>query len=257
MILHPGNFLRKWLLYEPSSMEHSMLSDFERILFEIRPCDVLLIEGRSRISNVIRMVTQSPWTHAFIYIGRLHDINNPLLRKRIKESYPCTPDEQLMVESILGQGTVVKPVSTYKNEHIRICRPNALSIEDSQAVISFVIGRLGLDYDVRHILDLLRFLLPWSIFPRKWRSSLFSKRPGNPTKQICSSMIAEAFMSVNYPILPIVKGSKSRKLKFLHRNHRLFTPSDFDYSPFFEIIKYPIVQLTEHSMYRSLPWEDH
>ncbi|NQY43886.1 MAG: hypothetical protein HRT87_11150 [Legionellales bacterium] len=252
---NPMYYLRKWLLYEPESSFHSSLSDFDRIMFEIRPCDVLLIEGRSRISNVIRMVTASPWTHACIYIGRLHDINNPLLRKRVKESYSCSPDEQLIIESILGAGTVVRPASIYKKEHIRICRPNALSIEDSQAVISFVIGRLGIDYDIRHIIDLMRFLLPWSILPRKWRSTLFHKKPGKPTQQICSSMLAEAFMSVNYPILPIVKHVKSRELKFLQRNHKLFTPSDFDYSPFFEIIKYPIVELHQQSVYKNLPWE--
>lgn len=243
-------------MYEPANSEQSLLCDFDRILYEIRPCDILLIEGRSRISNVIRLVTQSPWTHSCIYIGRLHDISNPTLRKKITESYSCSPDEQLIVESILGQGTIVKPITTYQNEHIRICRPNALSRQDSQAIVSFVIGRLGIDYDIRHILDLLRFLLPWSIFPRKWRSSLFHKHPGVPTKQICSSMLAEAFTSVNYPILPIIKKTKSKKLKFLKRNHRLFTPSDFDYSPFFEIIKYPIVELKQRSLYRELPWEE-
>ncbi len=232
-----------------------VLCDFDRILFEIRPCDILLIEGRSRISEVIRLVTQSPWTHACIYIGRLHDISNPLLRKKIKESYACSPDEQLIIESILGEGTVVKPISHYKAEHIRICRPNALSRQDAQAVIGFVIGRLGIDYDIRHIFDLLRFLLPWSIFPRRWRSSLFQKKPGIPTEQICSSMIAEAFDSVNYPILPVIKKTKDRKLRFQKRNHRLFTPSDFDYSPFFEIIKYPIIELSQQTLYKHLPWE--
>ena len=40
------------------------------------------------------------------------------------------------------------------------------------------------------------------------------------------------------------------------RNFRLYTPSDFDYSPYFEIIKYPIFELSEQSMYRDLPWSE-
>ena len=38
--------------------------DFERLSFEIRPCDVLLVEGRSRVSEVIKTITQSVWTHS-------------------------------------------------------------------------------------------------------------------------------------------------------------------------------------------------
>ena len=38
------------------------LSDFERLRAEIQPGDVILIEGRSRVSDVIGWVTQSPWS---------------------------------------------------------------------------------------------------------------------------------------------------------------------------------------------------
>jgi len=243
-----------WLLHKSDSSNH-FLCDFDRILYEIRPCDILLIEGRSRISEVIRLVTQSPWTHSCIYIGRLHDISNPMLRKRVKENYPYSPQEQLIIESELGKGTVVTPLSHYKNAHIRICRPGGLSRKDSQQVVKFVIDRLGIDYSIRHIFDLARFILPWSIMPRKWRSTLFQRKPGIPTQQICSSMIAEAFSSVRYPILPIVKNNQKNGFQFYQKNPRLFTPSDFDYSPFFDIIKYPIIEISEKSMYRNLPWE--
>ena len=35
----------------------------------------------------------------------------------------------------------------------------------------------------------------------------------------------------------------------------LYTPSDFDYSPYFEIVKYPYLGLEELSIYRKLPWD--
>jgi hypothetical protein len=215
-----------------------------------------LIEGFSRVSNVIKMMTQSPWSHAVIYLGRLHDIDNRLLRDRVKEFYNGDPDEQLIIESLLGKGTIVSPISDYKGEHIRICRPKSISRQDSQRVLGFAIGRLGRRYAVRHILDLARFLFPWSILPRRWRSSIFEHNIGTPTKEICSSMLAEAFASVQFPILPVVRTSHKGELVLHQRNPRLFTPSDFDYSPYFEIIKYPFFELAEHIPYRNLPWDE-
>ncbi len=69
-------------------------------------------------------------------------------------------------------------------------------------------------------------------------------------------MLAEAFGSVQFPILPVIKASRRGEIEFYHRNPRLFTPSDFDYSPYFEIIKYPFFELAEHVPYRKLPWRD-
>ncbi len=162
--------------------------------------------------------------------------------------------EQLVIESLLGKGTIVTPLSRYRNIHMRICRPKGISRQDAQRVIGYTIGRLGQPYDVRQILDLARWLFPWSFLPRRWRSSLFRHNAGDATRQVCSSLLAEAFGSVRFPILPIISRDASAKLQLVQRNPRLFTPSDFDYSPFFEIIKYPFFGLSEEGLYRNLPW---
>ncbi len=242
-----------WLVHE-KKRDSSPLCDFERISYEVRPGDVLLTEGRSRISQVICNITQSSWSHSALYIGRLHDIENPILRDRVKSFYDGKNEDQLIIESVLGKGTVVVPLSTYRDEHIRICRPVAISRSDAQAVIGYTIGRLGMEYDLRHVLDLARFLVPWTMFPRRWRSSLFKRNIGTPTRIICSTLIAEAFHSVHYPILPMIKPNDQTGVELIHRNPRLFTPSDFDYSPFFDIIKYPIIDVSERAIYRHLPW---
>jgi hypothetical protein len=39
------------------------------------------------------------------------------------------------------------------------------------------------------------------------------------------------------------------------RNIRLFTPRDFDYSPYFDIIKCPHIDFVKHASYRDLPWD--
>ena len=44
-------------------------------------------------------------------------------------------------------------------------------------------------------------------------------------------------------------------MKLYKRNPRLFTPKDFDYSPYFDIIKYPYFGLDDVAAYRGLPWD--
>ena len=44
-------------------------------------------------------------------------------------------------------------------------------------------------------------------------------------------------------------------MRMYKRNTRLYTPRDFDYSPYFQIIKYPLLGLNDLSVYRQLPWD--
>jgi len=67
-------------------------------------------------------------------------------------------------------------------------------------------------------------------------------------------MIAEAFAFVQFPILPLVKQSADEKVQMFRRNPKLCTPSDFDYSPYFKIIKYPFVDIHYHDDHHLLPW---
>jgi hypothetical protein len=77
----------------------------------------------------------------------------------------------------------------------------------------------------------------------------------DPTKAICSSLIAQAFQSVGYPILPEMirrrddPGADDHNREILTIRHfSLFTPRDFDISPYFEVVKPAI----EHGVsYRS------
>ena len=66
-------------------------------------------------------------------------------------------------------------------------------------------------------------------------------------------MIASAFTSVQFPILPVIHKTEDG-LRLFKRNIRLYTPKDFDYSPYFQIIKYPLLGLNDLSVYRQLPW---
>lgn len=254
-----GNRLVKILskyLNKQEPAQRSYLCDFDRICHEVRPADVLLIEGRNRVNRFIQRITQSPWSHAALYIGRLHDVEDPRLRELIHKHNKGPATDQLLIESNIGHGTVISPISKYRDDHIRICRAAGISYHDAQKVIEYCVNSIGKEYDLRNFLDLGRFLLGSRFIPRRWKSSLFRVEPGQATQDICTSMIAAAFESIQFPILPLIKKDHRHGYELIHRNPKLFTPSDFDYSPYFNIIKYPILPVSDLAAYRRLPWQE-
>jgi hypothetical protein len=242
-----------WLTYETPNY-NTPLTSFERLRYELRPGDVLLVEGRSNVSEIIKSITQSIWTHSFFYIGRLHDIDDPVLRDHIQKYRHCSPDEQLIIEAMLGKGISVTSIEDYEGEHLRICRPRGITRTDSQRVVEYAINQLGAGYNVRQLMDLARFMFPYWFLPKRWRSSLFEHNAGSPTKTVCSTMMAEAFAKVRFPIIPVVQQQKDGRLTLTRTHSKLITPRDFDHSPYFDVIKYPILDFDELGIYRKLPW---
>ena len=259
------NAMVQWLNTEKTSIDMPP-SDFKQLCYEIRPGDVVLVEGRSRVAEVIKLITQSPWTHSALYIGHIHDITDLELRKKVLSYYHGDTESPLIVEALLGEGTVVHSINKYHHDHLRICRPSNITPKDAQKVTAYGINKLGSEYHVRQLLDLARFLFPYSLLPRRWRSSLFMhdlspKKNGisgknSATSTVCSSMISEAFAEIQFPILPVTEQLKNGQYNLYMRNPRLMIPKDFDYSPYFEIIKYPIYRFDRVAMYKKMPWNE-
>src|SRR3990167_310649 len=208
----------------------------------VRPGDVILVEGTSRVSTAIKYLTQSTWSHAALYIGPL---------------YAGGP--QMVVEADMRDGVRAVPLSAYAGMHCRICRPASLRFDEVQTVCRFAVQRLGHRYDLKNILDLVRYLLPTPPVPVRWRRRLLALGSGDPTRAICSTLIAQAFQSVLYPILPIVEETATDDpscpdcvRQVLHvRHHSLFTPRDFDVSPYFEVVKPTLAAGFDH---HALEW---
>ena len=243
-----------WLTVDSPADNQLPFFDYGAFQREIKPGDVVLVEGRSRVSQVIKALTNSAWSHSALYIGRLHDIEDVALRKVVARLVSRQSRQQLLVESILGQGIILTPLDYYKKDHLRICRPRGLTQPDAEQIVGYAIKSLGKPYSMRHILDLARFLLPWSVMPRRWGSVIFAPG-GRMDAEICSKVIADAFKSVNFPILPEITngGEKPSSQVFMQRNSMLFLPRDFDYSPYFDVIKYPILG-GDSEFYKHLPW---
>ncbi|MGY4283320.1 hypothetical protein ACVWXO_002540 [Bradyrhizobium sp. LM2.7] len=101
----------------------------------------------------------------------------------------------------------------------------------------------------------MRFLFPLPI-PQRWRRRMIAIGSGDPTKIICSALIAQAFDAVRYPILPKITkaGSRAARREILHiRDSSLYMPRDFDISPYFEVVKPTIVHGFD---YTALHWAD-
>jgi hypothetical protein len=204
---------------------------------------VLLVEGNNHISGVIKYLTQSTWSHAALYVGPIGD--------RVAED----GEPLLLVEANIGQGVVAAPLSKYLRFHSRICRPTGLTQEDCARVCAYATERIGFDYDLKNIIDLMRYLLPLPV-PQRWRRRMIALGSGHPTRIICSALIAQAFETVRYPILPKVTRieSEAARAEILEIRHSsLFAPRDFDISPYFEVIKPTIRNGFD---YKAMAWSD-
>jgi hypothetical protein len=218
-------------------------SDPAALRKSLKPGDVLLVEGNSHISRVIKYLTQSTWSHAALYVGPIVGVNN-------QDGEP-----HVLIEAELGEGVVSAALSKYDQYHTRICRPVGLSREDCETVCSYVIERIGFDYDLRNIIDLMRYLVPLPV-PQRWRRRMIALGSGDPTRIICSALIAQAFEAVRYPILPKVTQLESaavRRAIMEIRHSSLYAPRDFDISPYFTIIKPTLVG---DFNYKYMDWAD-
>lgn len=245
-----GRFLARRLQTESSGYQPYTPSDPQTLHRTLQPGDILLVEGNQRISAAIKYLTQSTWSHAALFVGDvLPEPTDGGERRRL-------------VEVILGDGCIAVPLSKYRTYNTRICRPSGLTPEDRDTIVAFMVERLGLKYDMRNIVDLMRYFVPIPPVPVRWRRRMIALGSGDPTRAICSSLIAQAFQSVAYPILPRIshapgqasaESTYSRKEILQIRHYSLFTPRDFDLSPYFQVVK---PTLAFGFDYKSLQWAE-
>jgi hypothetical protein len=240
------------------------------LLRTLIPGDVLLIEGDLRISQAIKYLTQSSWSHAALFVGEQAGLG-----------VNAQGEKLLFVEADLIEGVRACPLREYSRYHSRICRAHQLTPTDCNRLIRYITAQLGRQYNLKHVFDLARYLLPIPV-PTRWRRSMIGLGSGDPTKAICSSLIAEGFQHIHYPILPYneedvrpsatevgknqvflhIGRDSTRTFKpteerlFFRRNALHFVPRDFDVSPYFEVVK-PTLALGFN--YQDIVWakEDH
>jgi len=229
---------------QPSTCQPGLLAS------TIRVGDVLLVDGSSRISTAIKYLTQSTWSHAALCIA--------------DDSDSAKPDCQnvRLVEADVLDGIRTISLSHYANLHTRICRPVGLSNEEIQQAIEFANTRVGHQYDMKNVFDLMRYLIQTPPVPSRWRRKMIVLGSGDPTRAICSSFIAQTFQSIRYPILPNIFFEKAKQMQskaycdeiLQIRHHSLYVPKDFDMSPYFNIVKPTLDQTFDP---HALQWSEY
>ena len=243
-----GERLAKYLSTPLPGDARGATSPPEKLAGALEPGDVLLIEGHTRVSGAIKYLTQSTWSHAALYVGDA--LGAP----------PEGEEPKVLVEADLREGVRAVTLSHFAGLHTRICRPVGLTAEDLRTVVQFAVKSIGEAYDLKNLVDLARYLLPQPPVPQRFRRRMIALGSGDPTRAICSTMIAEAFGRVRYPILPIWTppkpgaGEAQAQEELLHiRHHSLYVPRDFDISPYFAIVK---PNLAHGFDYKKLRWAD-
>jgi Permuted papain-like amidase enzyme, YaeF/YiiX, C92 family len=251
-------------------------NDIDQLQRGMRKGDVLLVEGNERISECIKYLTQSSWSHSAVYVADEALKHYPEMKAQLLEKFGDDANHML-VEALVESGVVLTPLSKYRYFNIRICRPHRLTPADQREVVDFALNHVGLRYDLKNIFDLARYFLPVTIVPARLRRQALHFGSSNPTQVICSSLIAECFQRVRYPIIPRYEPfppdlqhpikAAARFFGRFSRNGRplpgllkmvsptLITPRDFDLSPYFEIIKFDVAGGSKFD-YRKLQWAE-
>jgi len=239
MFLHDAltRWLVNYLTAELPTYQRRVPNDLDRMRGELRPGDVVLVEGKARISRIIMTLSQSSWSHAGMYIG------DALLRWGGPHAEAALLDfgaeaAHLVLESDMADGVRVKPVAWYADHNLRVCRPLGLTPEELERVVAEMVRHLGLRYDQRNIFDLGRYLTPFHLLPARWRRRPLYLGSSSSREVICSALIAKAFYQVGFPVQPILGSAKGvLRRGVIARHPSYIMPRDFDLSPNFEVLK--------------------
>lgn len=235
-----GNMLARHLSKPKPGYERFSVLSQAQLKATLQPCDLLLVEGNSQISTAIKYLTQSTWSHVCLFVGE-------------------DDGQGALLEADLVHGVCRVPLSKYDGYNVRICRPVNVTDDDKQALIDFALERIGHKYDSKNIFDLMRYLIATPPVPSRYRRSLIAFGSGDPTKAICSTLVAQSFQSIKYPILPREIDAHQetrfyndqRVMQKRHYSH--FTPRDFDLSPYFRIVK-PMID--NDFNYKDIKWDE-
>ena len=198
-------------LAQPVQQYTSMdAADLYALSNELRHGDVILASGRTRAAALVRRFTGSCWAHAAMYVGPLEE----------------GPDPRCIVEADIAEGVRAVPLTEFRGQRVLVLRPTGLEAQDRHRLAQWIMARIGNRYDLAHAWALaktvLRVPLPFRVPPVSESATRF----------ICSSLLAQAFVLVGYPIAPAhvrVRDAAGPDLRYV-------TPRDFESASGFEVI---------------------
>ena len=203
------------LLYLTQPVKHSSpatIADPQSLAAILDRGDVLLSEGNTRVAALVKLVTQSSWSHVAMYVGPLEE----------------GPDPRCIVEADVAAGVRSIRLSELNALHVRVLRPIGLNDRDRCRLADSVVSQIGSEYDLAHAWMLARNLL---LIPMRLRSSP-NPMGNSATRFICCSLLAHAFALVGHPILPLQIGVSPAAMA----DHTNLTPGDFERASVFKVV---------------------
>jgi Permuted papain-like amidase enzyme, YaeF/YiiX, C92 family len=192
----------------------SEVADLQSLAAVLLPGDVLLTDGNTRAAAIVRRATKATWAHVALYVGALEEGEDP----------------RCIVEADFVAGVRAVRLSELEARHVHVLRPTPLNDSDRRRLADWVVSRIGDKYDLAHAwalgTRLLRLPLPARLSPPPSNAAAITRR------FICSSLLAQAFLLVGYPIIPTrhcVGSAASGDLRHL-------TPCDFESASIFEVV---------------------
>ena len=132
------------------------------------PGDIVLVHGKHLLSAVIRIITQSHWNHAVLYIG---DGN--------------------FIESRKG-GVQITMIDDFVKKDIGVYRHKTATKEQLDMVCVNALSKQGSGYDVAGL-----FGIAWLLFTFQRGTA---RDLGSKNKYLCSELVASAYKEAGIPL---------------------------------------------------------
>ena len=93
--------------------EQRTYNNMDKLLEVIRKGDVVLVEGRSEISRIIKLFTNSSWSHSALYIGDEFIKKGRLSKGKYQMEFGADAGH-LLIEAEVGKGVTIAPLRKYQ-----------------------------------------------------------------------------------------------------------------------------------------------
>lgn len=145
-----------------------MLYNIQKLKKKLKPGDVFLVHGTHLISRIIRIVTDSHWNHATIYIG-----NGKFIEAN-------------------ERGVTTRDIAVYKQKDIEIYRHVKATDHHRKLMVSHAMQKTGKQYDFFQLLQLFFYVL----FGIRGNA----REIGSKNRYICSELVAEAYQATGLKV---------------------------------------------------------
>lgn len=188
----------------------------------LQPGDVILVAGKTRFASLVCRLTQSTWSHVAIYVGPGHH-----------------PDPaHCIVEADVEAGVRMITLAGLNDHDIQVVRASRLPETSRQELIDYLLARVGLSYDLPHVIELAKLVLFAPSPLGRWLSPRRMRR-ADPTRAVCSTLVAHALFTAGVSVgaSPVVAARLQHAAKEPQTDLRAaldyLVPGDFERLPEF------------------------